>query len=167
MDVKKAKIIIVVAIGSNRVIGKGNNLLWRIPDDMKRFRDLTMGYPIIMGRKTYESLPEKYRPLPGRENIIITRDQEYKAPGAKVTNSIKEGIEYAKSLGKEKVFIGGGAEIYKQALPFTDLLYLTLIEESKDGDAYFPDYSEFNKELFKEEREYKDLNYSWINLSKS
>ncbi|MEX1014735.1 MAG: dihydrofolate reductase [Candidatus Paceibacterota bacterium] len=156
----------MVAIGNNNVIGKGNELLWHIPDDMKRFRDLTKGYPIIMGRKTYESLPEKFRPLPGRENIIITRDQEYEAPGAKVTNSIKEALEYAKSLNREKIFIGGGGEIYKQAMPFVDELYLTLIKESKDGDSFFPDYSEFNKELFKEEREYKGLKYSWVNLSR-
>ncbi|MEX1014038.1 MAG: dihydrofolate reductase [Candidatus Paceibacterota bacterium] len=166
MKKKKSKLISIAAIGKNRAIGKNNKLLWHIPDDLKRFKELTLGYPIIMGRKTYESLPENFRPLPGRENIIVTRNKDYNAPGAKITNSLEEAIEYGQSLEKEKIFIGGGQQIYKQAMPFVNELYLTIINEEKDGDAFFPEYPDFKEILYKKEKEYKGIRYSWINLKK-
>lgn len=168
---KDKKIEIVVALGKEtRAIGNGNKLLWHIPDDMKRFRDITMGHPIIMGRKTYESLPEKYRPLPGRDNIIITRQKDYEAEGAEVSYSLEEALELARTgadkLDLDTIFIGGGEQIYTLALPYVDKLYLTLIESDNEGDTFFPDYSEFSRETFKEAREHEGLLYTWINLER-
>jgi dihydrofolate reductase len=164
----KPLISAVVAIGAkDRSIGASNRLLWHILEDMKRFRDITMGHPVVMGRKTYESLPDKFRPLPGRENIIITRDADYTAPGARVTHSLEEAMKLAKTLDDEEIFIGGGQQIYEQALPQIDKLYLTIVESDKTGDTFFPAYEDqFPKETFREEREHDGLKYTWINLER-
>jgi dihydrofolate reductase len=134
---------------------------------MKRFRDITMGHPVIMGRKTYESLPDKFRPLPGRENIIITRDASYEAPGARVTHSLEEATDLAKTLDEEEIFIGGGQQTYEQALPQIDKLYLTIVESDKIGDTFFPPYEEeFTRETFREGRQHEMLRYTWVNLER-
>ncbi|MDD4988970.1 MAG: dihydrofolate reductase [Candidatus Pacebacteria bacterium] len=148
-----------------RGLGKGNELLWRIPDDLKRFKALTMGHPIIMGRKTYESIG---RPLPGRANIIVTRNKDFKAEGCIVANTIKDAIHKAKQeKGYEEVFVIGGGEIYTQALPFATRLYLTLIQSEKEADSFFPAYEdEFKKETFREEKMFGDLKYSWVTLER-
>lgn len=153
-------ISIIAALGKNRALGLGNELLWPIPDDLKRFKELTTGHAIIMGSKTYESIG---KPLPNRTNIIITRNEEYDAPGAIITHSLEEAIEKA---GDGEVFIIGGAQIYTLALPFADKLYLTLINDEKEADAFFPDYSEFKKETLIEEREFEGIKYSWVNFEK-
>lgn len=153
----------IAAIGKNRELGKGNNLLWCIPHDLARFKSITMGHPVIMGRKTFESIG---RPLPGRPNIIITRDKSFEAEGCLVTHSIEGAFEEAKDLDDEEVFIIGGGEIYKQAMPYVDKLYLTLIHDEKEGDVFFPDYSEFTKETFREEHEYEGLKYTWVDLER-
>lgn len=142
------KISMVAAIGKNRELGKGNKLIWHIPSDLKRFRDLTSGHPIIMGRKTYQSIN---RLLPDRTNIIITRDQNYKVDGAVIVNSIEDAIEKAKGKpGSEEVFIIGGAQVYALGMPFADKLYLTKIDaEEPTADAFFPDYSKFRKVITK------------------
>lgn len=158
------KISLIAAISENRAIGKNNELLWRIPDDMRRFKELTTGHPIIMGRKTYESIG---KPLPNRTNIIITRNKDYSAPGCIVTNSLHEAIEKAGEIEQSEIFIIGGGEIYKEGLKLTDKLYLTLIHEEKEGDIYFPDYSEFKKEVSREEREQNGLKYTWLELEKA
>jgi len=131
---------IIVAAAENNVIGKDNTLIWSLPADMKFFKDTTKGHPIITGRKNYESIPEKYRPLPDRTNIVVTRQPDYKAPGAIVVSSIDEAIQYTKQhFANEEVFVIGGAEIYKQTLSLCDKIYLTRIHHSFEGDAFFPE----------------------------
>ena len=128
----------IVAVAANQVIGRNNQLIWRLPADMKYFRDKTEGHCVITGRKNYESIPEKFRPLVNRTNIVVTRQKNYNAPGAIVVNSIDAALSKARALGESEVFIIGGAEIYKQTLPLIDLLYITEIHHSFDGDAFFP-----------------------------
>jgi len=132
------KISIIVAIAENNVIGKDNALIWSLPADMKYFKEITTGHCVITGRKNYESIPEKFRPLPNRTNIIITRQTDYLAPGATVVNSIDEAIKIAKETGHEEIFIIGGGEIFEQSLHLADKLYVTKIYQSFEGDVYFP-----------------------------
>jgi dihydrofolate reductase len=163
------KISLIVAIGRNRAIGKDNHLLWQIPDDLKRFKALTLGHPVIMGRNTWESIPEKYRPLPGRTNIVITTDSLYAAPGAMLVQSFPEALSRARDAeGAGEIFIIGGARVYECALPFAHRLYMTLIDDKKDGDVFFPAYeTEFTKEVAREEREHEGLRYTWLDLERA
>jgi dihydrofolate reductase len=127
-------ISIIVAFDKNRVIGaRGMGLLWRLPADLKHFKELTMGHTVIIGRKTYESIGKS---LPGRMNIIITRRENYSALGCMVAGSLKEAVDKA---GNREVFVIGGGEIYKEALPIAQRLYVTLIEYEFTGDVYFPE----------------------------
>lgn len=135
------KIAMIAALGKNHVIGKDNDLVWNLPDDMKYFMQTTSGHHVIMGRKNYESIPEKYRPLPNRTNIIITRQPSYKAPGAIVVHSMETALEVARQGQESLTFIIGGGEIYAVGLDFADLLYLTEINGSFEGDAFFPNFS--------------------------
>jgi len=162
------KISVIVAIGRDRAIGKDNELLWRIPDDLKRFKALTDRHPVIMGRKTWESLPEKFRPLPNRTNIVITRDSAYNAPGAVLAQSFPEALSLARDAdGAEEIFAIGGQQVYECTLPFAHRLYLTVIHDQKEGDAFFPRYEEeFTKETAREEREWNDLRYTWLDLER-
>lgn len=140
----------IAAMAKNRVIGSNLKLPWHIPEDLKFFKDTTRGHIIIQGRKTYESLG--YKPLPNRLNIIITRNPD-NVPFHKdivVFTDLKEALDFAKTKTPEwgeEVFIGGGEEIYRMALPYTDRIYLTEIEEEFEGDAKFP---EFDTQVFKE-----------------
>ena len=141
-------ISIIVAIAENGVIGDKNALLWNIKEDMRRFRTTTMGHPVVMGRKTFESIG---RPLPKRTNVVITRgDSEFE--GCIVAHSIEEAVKMFSP--DEEVFIIGGAQIYKQALPLADKLYLTVVHRNYEGDTSFPeiDYSEW-REVAREEFE--------------
>jgi dihydrofolate reductase len=140
-------ISLIVATGKDNVIGKDNKLIWHLPADMKFFKEKTTGHCIITGRKNYESIPEKFRPLPNRTNIVITRQEDYHAPGAFVVHSLEEAVNKAKATGDNEIFIIGGAEIFKQSLPFTDRIYLTDIYHSFEGDVFFP---EINKSEWKE-----------------
>ena len=125
----------IAAMGKNRVIGKDNKLLWRLPLELKYFKETTMGHHMIMGRKTFESNP----PLPGRTSIIVTRNKNYKAPeGCLVAHSIDAAIKIAETRGENEVFITGGEEIYFQSMPMIQKLYLTEVDFEEDGDAYFP-----------------------------
>ena len=159
----------------NRVLGKDNQLLWHIPDDMKRFKRLTLGHPIIIGRKTFESIVQMLgKPLPGRTNIVVTRDPmwDFVSPTSDtviVADSIEDAIEKTKEApGSEEIFIGGGGQIYAAALPLVDKLYLTLIEDDKEGDSYFPAYEkEFTKVTFDESRDYEGLKYLWVDLERA
>lgn len=129
---------IVVAIAENRVIGKDNQLIWHLPEDLKHFKLLTMGHPMIMGRKTFEAIG---KPLPGRTSIIVTRQADYKAPeGCIVASSLEEALQEALYID-EQVMVVGGAEIYQQALPLAEVVHLTLVHESFDGDVSFPELS--------------------------
>lgn len=162
--IHQSKISIIVAMAKNRVIGTENRLPWNIPDELKRFKEITLGHPIIMGRKTHQSIG---RVLPGRENLIVTRDQDFKVDGGIVVHSLKEAIEKAQTEpGSDEIFIIGGGEIYKQALPLTDKLYLTIIDKEFEGDTYFPDYSEFKKVLKEEKRETDGFQYTLLELEK-
>jgi len=129
-------ISLIAAVAANRAIGKNNELLWHLPADMAHFRAATRGKPVIMGRKTWESLPPRFRPLPGRQNIVISRDRQYDAPGATITAGLDEAVSACDRA--EEAFIIGGADIYAQALPLADRLYLTEIDQEIDGDVFFP-----------------------------
>lgn len=128
-----SKIAIAVAVGENFEIGKNNQLLWHMPADLKFFKQTTSGHTVVMGRKTFDSVG---RALPNRRNIVITRDASLKIDGVEVVNSLDEAIEITKNEEKP-VFIVGGSEIYRQALPKTDILYLTTIHHNFDADTYF------------------------------
>ena len=127
---------LIAAVARQGVIGKDNRLLWHLPEDMKYFRETTRGRPVIMGRKTWESLPEKFRPLPGRHNLVVSRNPAYPAPGATLVASLAEAIKHA---GEGEIFVIGGETLYRQALPLAQRLYLTEIDRDFDGDAFFPD----------------------------
>jgi dihydrofolate reductase len=165
---KKPVVVAVVALGKNRELGKEGKLLWHIPDDLKRFKALTAGHPIIMGRKTFESIVGYLgHPLPGRTNIVVTRDPKWTYEGVIVAPSLEDALEKAKTLDGEEVHIGGGAEIYKQALPFIDKLCLTVIDDSKEADSFFPPYEqEFTKKVFDESHEWNGLKYTWVDLER-
>jgi len=137
-------ISIIAAVSENGVIGKDNDLPWHLPADMKFFKDTTEGHHVIMGRKNYLSIPEKYRPLPNRPNVVVTRQGDFKAEGCIVVNSIEEGIETAKNNGDAEAFIIGGGEIYKQSLELglVDKMYITRIHADFDGDVFFPEYDQ-------------------------
>jgi dihydrofolate reductase len=161
----------IVAIGKNRVMGYGNGLLWHIPDDLKRFKALTMGHPVIMGRKTFESIVAMLgKPLPGRTNIVITRTStslSINDPNVIVVNSIEDALTKAKEIDKKEIFIIGGAQIYEQALLHVERLYLTIIDDEKEGDVFFPEYKKlFTKMNGHEHHEHNGLKYSWIDLDK-
>lgn len=148
----------------NRAIGKENQLLWHVPADLKRFKHLTMGHPIIMGRKTFESiLAILGKPFSGRTNIIVTRDKNYFCAGVKIVHSLEEAITVAESENPKEIHIGGGAELYRQALPFTTRLHVTWYFDEKDGDAFFPPF-ETDFELEKEYpvEEYGGLLFQWV-----
>ena len=131
-----AKLVLIAAVAKNGVIGKDNALPWHLPEDLKHFKQLTTGHAVIMGRKTWESLPERFRPLPGRTNIVVTRNAGYRATGATVVNSLDDAVKVG--AGGTAVFIIGGAELYANALPFAQRLELTEIDAEFSGDAHFP-----------------------------
>lgn len=129
-------ISLIAAIGKNNELGKGNTLLWHMPADMKYFRETTLLHPVVMGRKTFESIG---RPLPNRRNIVITRDLNYKKEGVEIVHSLNEALDLFPDQ-KEEIFMIGGAEIYRQVMPIADKLYITHIKaEDKNADAFFPE----------------------------
>ena len=132
---------LIVAVSENKVIGKDNDLVWHLPNEMKLFKDTTKGHFVIMGRRNYESIPHKYRPLPSRTNVIVTRQDDYKAEGCLVVNSVEKAIELAQKAGDKEPFIIGGGQIYKHAIKnnLVDRIYLTRVHTEIDGDTYFDD----------------------------
>lgn len=132
-----SEIVIIAAVASNRVIGRDNQLIWNIPEDMAHFKALTQGHTVLMGRKTWESLPPRFRPLPGRRNIVVSRQPDYAAPGAELASSLEAGL--ALVTGDETVFIIGGAEIYQQAIAVANRLEITEVALSPEGDSWFPE----------------------------
>jgi dihydrofolate reductase len=133
-------ISMIAAVAKNKVIGRDNDLVWRLPDDMKYFMDTTKDHFVIMGRKNYESIPHKFRPLPKRTNIIVTRQADYHAPNCIILDTLEKALEYANQHKQYEVFIIGGGQIYAQSIDFADKLYITEIKEKFDGDTYFPAY---------------------------
>ncbi|MEJ2237361.1 MAG: dihydrofolate reductase [Gemmatimonadales bacterium] len=125
---------IVAAVAENGIIGRGDGLPWRLPADMRHFKQLTIGHAVVMGRKTFDTLPQ---PLSDRRNVVVTRDQSYQPTGADVVHSIEAALQLVS--GEEEVFIAGGGEVYKLALPYADRLYLTVVHAECDGDTRFPD----------------------------
>ncbi|HEY4493298.1 MAG TPA: dihydrofolate reductase [Candidatus Paceibacterota bacterium] len=149
----KPRISIIAALSSKtRAIGKAGSLIWHIPGDLPRFKSLTMGHPIIMGRKTFESIG---RVLPGRTNIVLTQSAKFKTQssnfGYLVAESLEQALEIARAENSDEIFIIGGGEIYKQALPYTDRLYLTIVDSNAEGDVYFPEYENEFEVVKKEE----------------
>jgi dihydrofolate reductase len=140
----------IAAMGQNRVIGKGNQMMWYLPMEFKYFKDTTLGHCLITGRKNFEA---QGRPLPGRTNIIVTRSKDLKIEGCVVVNSIQEGIDYAKAQGETEAFITGGGQIYKEGLLYADKIYLTEVDFTEDGEVFFPEFdeSDYVKSLVKSE----------------
>jgi dihydrofolate reductase len=131
---------LIVAVAKNNVIGKDNDLIWRLPKDMKFFKETTLNHHIITGRKNYISIPKKFRPLPDRTNIVLTRQTDFKEEGCIVANSLEDAIIYAKNYNETELFIIGGGQIYKEVLAkdLIDRMYITHVNEEFDGDTFFP-----------------------------
>lgn len=157
----------IAAKANDNAIGKDNDMIWHLPDDLKYFKDKTRNRHILMGRKNFDSLGEKYQPLPQRINIVITRNKDWQHDGVKVFHDVEDGIAFAKENNEEELFIIGGGEIYKEGLKFADRLYITEVDaEFPDAEAYFP---EFDKSEWKEvsrEHHSKDerhqLNFDYV-----
>lgn len=161
------KISIIAAIGRNRELGKDNKLLWYIKEDLRKFKSLTAGHPIIMGRKTWESLP--FKPLPKRTNIVVSRQAGKMFDGATVIFSLEHALDIAKRApGSDEIFIIGGGQIYKEAIEksLVDKLYLTIVDREFDADVFFPDYSEFKKVVSEEEHDNGEYKYKFLELEK-
>ncbi len=160
---QKARISIIAAVGKNRELGKKNELIWRISPDLKRVKALTTGHPIIMGRKTYDSIGH---PLPNRTNIVISRAQMC-IEGCLMYDSLQKGIESAQAIDSEEIFIFGGASIYTEALPLADRLYLTIIDaEENEADVFFPDYNDFTKIIEEEKHPEHTPPFTWVTLER-
>lgn len=165
MHTPKTPIVIVAGMqAGDRAIGMKNGLLWHVPADMKRFKALTLGHPVIMGRKTFESILEILgKPLPGRTNIVITRDTDYAHEGVRVAHSLEEAIAIAESEHPQEIHIGGGAEIYRQVLPQVQRLHVTWFFDNKPADTFFPEFeAEFFVETEHPKQSHNDIEYQWV-----
>jgi len=160
----KPIISIIVAMAKNRVIGKNNQMPWHLPADLAHFKKVTLGKPIIMGRKTFESIG---RPLPGRKNIIISRNSKYKVEGCESVTSIEDALLLVKD--EEEIFIIGGGRLYAELISFADKLYLTFIDLDVDGDTKFPEFEQLNLQEIKREKHLKDeknpYNYEFVDFT--
>jgi dihydrofolate reductase len=134
---------LIAAMARHGVIGVDNRLPWRLPEDLRHFREVTQGHPVIMGRRTWESLPEKFRPLPDRQNVVLSRQPGFEAPGALCFMALPDALAALRAIRPQEteVFVIGGAELYRLALPLADRLLLTEIDLEVAGDAYFPSFS--------------------------
>jgi len=139
------RISLIAAMSRNRVIGRDNGLPWLLPADLRRFKQLTMGHTMLLGRKTFDSIGR--RPLPGRPLIVVSRQGLDEPDGVRVARSVQEGLDLARESGETELFVAGGEEIYRQTLPVADRLQLTRIEEDIPGDAYFPEFDETEWQL--------------------
>lgn len=136
-------LVLIAAVARNGCIGRGNQLVWRHPTDAKWFRQQTLGCPVVMGRKTWDSLPERFRPLPGRPNIVVTRQAGWQAPGAQVAHGLPQALALARAHGP-RVVVMGGAQLYAEAMPLADELVLTEVDAAFDGDVFFPPWPREN-----------------------
>ena len=155
---------IIAVVGKNRELGKNNGLIWNLPGDLKRFRTITSGHPVIMGRRTFQSIGH---PLPNRTNILITHDTTFQAAGVTVVSSFEEALEKAKAApGSEEIFVIGGGQIYARAIEEADRLYLTVVdEEAPIADTYFPLYAgRFTKVLENSPQEENGIRYTFLTL---
>jgi len=162
-----APIALVVAAAENGVIGKGGDLPWRLPEDLKRFKALTLGKPTIMGRKTWDSLPRK--PLPGRTNIVITRDPDFRAEGARVVYGYEEAIAVADAENPREISVIGGAAVFEAALPGASIIHLTEVEGAQDGDVFMPDFDRAQWRETKREGPLQEgaLRYHFVTLNRT
>lgn len=161
-------ISLIAAIGKNRELGKDNDLLFQIPEDMKFFKEKTSGHPVIMGRKTYESIG---RVLPNRLNIVVSRsmgETVSENSDLVVVNSLEDGLDKARKTGTDEIFIIGGAKVFEQAINLADKLYLTVVDtKDPDADVFFPEYKEFANVISKRESKDANYTYSFFELTKS
>lgn len=157
----RPRLTLIAALAKNLVIGNGNALPWRLPEDLKHFKSLTYGHPVIMGRKTWESLG---RPLPGRTNIVVSRSADFAAPGATLAGSFEAALAKAAATGTDETFIIGGAEIYRQALPLAQRLQLTEIDRDYSGDVFFPPHNrdEWRETARESHRAEAEFNYAFV-----
>lgn len=161
----KPRISLIAALSENRVIGKEGKIPWYLSDDFRRFKERTTGHVIIVGRKTHESIG---RPLPSRTNIVITRDPSRAIPGCVVVDSLDAALAKAHEVESEEIFVIGGGQIYAEALPKADRLYLTLVHAIMDGDAFFPEYSHiFGKIAEEEEAEEGGYRITYLTLERN
>ena len=156
------RVALVAAVARRGVIGRDSGIPWRLPEDMRRFRTLTMGHPVVMGRRTWESLPDQFRPLPGRGNVVVTRNSDWSAQGADRAGSIEDALRLLE--GEDTVFVIGGGEIYAAALPSADELLLTEIDAEIEGDTYFPNWDPDDFEEVARERHVSSdgVGYSFV-----
>lgn len=161
---KGPKISLIAALSENRVIGRGNSLPWHIPEDLKHFKEVTSGHPVIMGRKTFASIG---RLLPQRLNIVVSRDPSYVVEGATMARSLPQALEIAKNYDTKEVFVIGGGQIFEQAIPFADRLYLTVVHTEIAGDAFFPEYTEFTRVIEEREGKSEEYSYTFITLERA
>ena len=152
------RVSIIAAVAKNKAIGKDNDLIWDLPRDMKFFTETTKGRYVIMGRRNYDSIPLKYKPLPKRPNVVVTRQEQFVAEKCDVVNSIAEGLEIARNKGEEEAFVIGGGQIYRNALEnkLVDRMYITWIDEEFEADTFFPDFKEEEWEVVNSESFEKD-----------
>lgn len=167
MKTSKPLVSAIAAMAENRVIGFENELPWYLPADLQHFKSITSGHPILMGRKTFESIG---RPLPNRTNIVLTRDKKYKADGCIVVTSISEAVTKAEEINSKEIFIIGGAEVYNQLLPSIERLYLTIVHADCEGDTFFPEldlaeWREVNREAFDEDDD-NEFPYTFLQLDR-
>jgi len=159
----KPTISLIAAMAKNRIIGKDNQMPWHLPADLGHFKTVTLGKPIIMGRKTYESIG---RPLPGRKNIVMSRDKDYKLEGCETVTSLKEAIKLVEDV--EEIMIIGGGFLYTECIPQADKLYLTFIDLDVEGDTQFPQFEHLSLTELKREKHYKDeknpYNYEFVDF---
>jgi dihydrofolate reductase len=162
----KATLTVIAAVARNGVIGRDNALPWHLPADLRHFRALTMGHAVVMGRKTWESLPDKFRPLPGRHNIVVTRNSGYAAAGATVVTSLADAV--AAASGSD-AFVIGGAELYRAALAQADRLELTEIARDYEGDTYFParDPAQWRETARDAQRDDSGLDFAFVSYRRA
>jgi dihydrofolate reductase len=156
----------IAIITKNKALGKDGGLLLHVPGDLPRFKKLTLGHPVIMGRRTFESKEIHGVPLPGRMNIVVTRNKDYKAEGVVVCGSLNEAIQKARENDGDEAFVIGGGQIYREAWPFIDKLYLTVVNVETEGDVFFPEYSDFGRVILREEHAVGEMKYSFLELEK-
>ncbi|MEN9920594.1 MAG: hypothetical protein RL538_487 [Candidatus Parcubacteria bacterium] len=164
-----APVVIVVAMSRHqRAIGNENKLLWHIPEDLKRFKALTLGHPIIMGKKTFDSILQILgKPLPGRTNIVMTRDQDYEYPGVKVAHSLEMALAMAEEENPKEIHIGGGAEIYRQALPYAKRLHITFVHDEPIADTFFPPFEDDFAVISESgDKEHNGLHFEWVDYTR-
>ena len=153
------RVTLIAALGRNRIIGRDGTMPWHLPEDLKHFKALTMGHPMVMGRKTFDSIG---RPLPGRRSIVITRDREWRVPGVEVAHSFDEALDLAGPA--DRVFVIGGGEVYAVALPFADHLELTEVDAEPEGDTWFPEWDPAQwREVARDQRD----GYAFVSLERA